>query len=142
MSIQSVLLPVLLQVLLTFALLGLMAARRMLALRAGLRPQDTALSTTAYPPAARQARNSYANQFEMPMLFLFAVIFALVLHQAGRLFVAVEWLFLAMRVAHAGVHVTSNDLRLRSPLFIASAAATALLWLLIFAGVFFGTVIG
>ncbi len=52
-----------------------------------------------------------------------------------------EWLFVASRFAHAFVHTTSNVVKLRGALFLGSAIATALMWLLIFVGVFFGTVI-
>ena len=141
MSIQSVLLPVLVQVALVFALLGAVAKTRRDALLAGLREGDIALSDTAWPARSRQVSNCYANQFEMPVLFMLAVVFAIVLRQAGTLFVLLEWLFVALRLAHAFVHTTSNRVSVRGPLFIGSAAVTALLWLLIFVGVVFGVVI-
>ena len=111
------------------------------ALASGVRPTDVQLSDAAFPAVARQAGNSYSNQFEMPTLFFLAVIFGWVLHQTGWLFVLVEWLFVAFRIAHALVHVTSNHLLFRGSLFFGSAVAVALLWLLIFLGTFFGTVI-
>ncbi len=142
MSIQSVLLPVLLQVALVFGLLGVMAVARKAAMREqGLTGKDIALSDTAFPPRTRQISNCYKNQFEMPVLFMLAVIFGIVLRQTGWLFVVLEWLFVAFRFAHAAVHTTSNVVKLRGALFIGSAIATALMWLLIFVGVFFGTVI-
>ncbi len=141
MSIQSVLLPVLVQVALVLALLGAVAKTRRDAMAGGLRERDVALSDTAWPARSRQFANCYANQFEMPVLFMLAVVFAIVLHQAGTLFVLLEWLFVALRLAHAFVHTTSNRVSVRGPLFIGSAAVTALLWLLIFVGVFFGIVI-
>ena len=141
MSIQSVLLPVLVQVALVFVLLGAMAKTRRDAMRAGVRERDIALSDAAWPARAKQFANCYANQFEMPVLFMLAVIFAIVLHQAGTLFVILEWLFVALRLGHAFVHTTGNKVSVRGLLFIGSAAATALLWLLIFIGVFFGLVV-
>ena len=138
MSIQSVLLPVLIQVALVFVLLGFMAKTRTDAMSAGVRKTDIALSDAAFPTRARQVSNCYSNQFEMPVLYFLAVIFGIVLHQTGLLFVLLEWIFVAFRIGHAFVHTTSNDVGLRGPLFLGSAVATALLWLLIFAGVFFG----
>ena len=138
MSIQSVLLPVLLQVALIFVLLGLMAKSRMAALNGGVRAQDIALSGDAWPAKAKQVSNCYANQFEMPILFLLTVLFGIVLHQTGWLFVLLEWLFVALRIGHAFVHTTSNDLKLRGSLFLGSAVATALMWLLMFIGIYFG----
>ena len=142
MSIQSVLFPVLLEVALVFVLLGMLAVARKAALRArDIDTRDVALGDEAMPVRARQIANCYSNQFEMPVLFLFAVIFGIVLHQTGWLFVLLEWLFIACRIAHAIVHTGVNVLRLRTMLFAGSAAATALMWILIFVGVFFGTVI-
>ena len=142
MSIQSVLLPVLVEIALVFVLLGLLIGVRNIAMRhRGLTAGDVALGEGAYPARARQVSNCYSNQFEMPVLFFFAVIFGIVLHQTGWLFVLLEWLFVACRIAHAAVHTTSNVVRLRGLLFFGSAVATVFLWLLIFVGVFFGTVI-
>ncbi len=138
MSIQSVLFPVLIQVALVFVLLGFMAKTRNAAMNAGVRKTDIALSDAAFPARARQVSNCYANQFEMPVLFFLAAIFGIVLHQTGWLFVLLEWIFVAFRIGHAFVHTTSNDVGLRGSLFLGSAVATALLWLLIFIGVFFG----
>ncbi len=140
MSIQSVLLPVLIQVGLVFVLLGFMAKTRMDALSGSVRKTDIALSSDAFPARSRQFANCYANQFEMPVLFLVTVIFGIVLHQTGWLFVLLEWLFVACRIGHAVVHTTGNDVSIRGPLFLGSAIAVALLWLLIFIGVFFGGV--
>lgn len=138
MSIQAVLLPVVVQVLLVFVLLGFTASSRMQAFRAGLRPQDIALSKEGYPPRAQQFANCYGNQFEMPVLFLLAVVFGIVLHQTGWFFVLLEWLFVACRISHAFVHTTSNNVSLRGPLFLGSAIVTVLMWLLVFDGVFLG----
>jgi hypothetical protein len=138
MSIQSVLLPVLIQVGLVFVLLGFMAKARMDALNGGLRLRDIALSGDAFPVRARQIANCYSNQFEMPVLFLLAVIFGIVLHHTGWLFVFCEWLFVVCRIGHAVVHTTTNRVMLRGPIFLGSAIATALMWVLIFVGVFFG----
>lgn len=139
MSIQSVLLPVLIQVGLVFVLLGLMAKTRMDAMNNGVSARYIALSGDGFPPRARQIANCYANQFEMPLLFFFAVIFGIVLHHTGWLFVLCEWLFVLCRLGHAVVHTTSNNVVIRGPLFLGSAIATALMWLFLFIGVFFGS---
>ena len=142
MSIQSVLLPVLVEVALVFVLLGLLAGARRAAMRAhGITGHDIALDDAAMPARARQIANCYANQFEMPVLFFLAVIFGIVLHQTGWLFVLIEWAFVACRIVHAVIHTGANVVQLRGLAFLGSAAATALLWTLIFVGVFFGTVI-
>ena len=138
MSIQSVLLPVLFEVALVFVLLGFLAQSRMVAMKSGTREADIALSGEGFPTRARQIANSYSNQFEMPVLFLLAVLFAIVLHQAGFLFVALEWVFVALRAAHAYIHTTTNKVAVRGPIFLASAGVAAVMWFLIFIGVMVG----
>ncbi|WP_158811527.1 MAPEG family protein [Beijerinckia sp. L45] len=138
MTIPTILLPVFIEVTLVFVLLGFMAKSRADAMNAGTRPHDIALSSDAFPRQTRQISNCYANQFEMPLLFIAAVILAIVIRQAGTLFVLIEWLFVIARIGHAVVHTTSNNLSLRGPLFLASAVATALLWLILALGVLFG----
>ena len=138
MSIQAVLMPVLIQVGLVFVLLGFLAKARMEALHGRVRARDIALSGEGFPAPARQVANVYANQFEMPVLFFSAVIFGIVLHQTGWLFVLCEWFFVACRIGQAYVHATSNEVSIRGRWFLGSAVATALMWLLIFFGVFFG----
>jgi hypothetical protein len=134
MSIQSVFLPAFVEVLLIFVLLGLMAQSRMAAFKGGLAKHDIVLDSKAYPAKSRQFANAYGNQFEMPVLFFIAVV----LRQAGTLFVLIEWLFVAARIGQAVVHVTSNNVDLRGPLFLISAVCVLVLWVLIFVGINFG----
>jgi hypothetical protein len=117
----------------------LMVNSRLGARAAGVRASETALSNDAYPAQARQYANAYANQFEMPVLFFAAVILAIVVRQTSTLFVLVEWLFAAARIAHAFVHVTSNNVAIRGPLFFVSAVCVLVLWILIASGVLVGT---
>ena len=138
MTIASILLPVFAEVLLIFVLFGAMAKSRQDAMKAGVRESDIALGTEAFPVKTRQISNAYANSFEMPTLFFIAVIFGVVLHQAGTLFVLVEWLFVIARVGQGYIHATSNKVSLRGLCFLGSVIATALLWLLLALGVLFG----
>lgn len=138
MTAASILLPVFVEVLLIFVLLGAMAKSRQDAMKAGVRESDIALGSGAFPVKTQQISNAYANSFEMPTLFFAAVILGLFLHKAGTLFVVVEWLFVAARVGQAFIHTTSNKVSVRGLFFISSAAATALLWLILALSVLFG----
>ena len=71
----------------------------------------------AEPAESLVVRNCIANQFELPLLF-YACCIVLYVTQADNLpAVILAWMFVATRYAHAFVHVTSNNLRYRSPLF-------------------------
>jgi hypothetical protein len=80
------------------------------------------------PAESLVVRNSLANQFELPLLFHVCCI-VLYTAQADNLpAVILAWIFVVTRYAHAFVHVTSNDLRYRSPLFALGFAALVCMW--------------
>jgi hypothetical protein len=134
MTVGMVLLPLFVQVALTFALGFWMAAQRSSAIRRGeIKPRDIALREPNWPKRMLQVGNSYLNQFEMPVLFYVLTILALVTKQADTLFVLLSWTFVLSRLAHAYVHVTSNRLAHRGLLFGIGAVLLAVMWL-VFAG--------
>jgi hypothetical protein len=134
MSVAAVLLPVLVQVGLTFALLFVTGGRRFAAVREGrARVRDIALGEPNWPAPATQAANAYHNQFQVPVLFYVLVALALVTRQADLVFVGMSWVFVALRLAHAWVHVTSNHVPTRFRAFLAGVLVLMVMWL-VFAG--------
>jgi hypothetical protein len=131
MPVQEVLLPLFVEVILTFALLFWLAPLRVSHFKAGrVRAQDVALRQPNWPQRTLQVGNSYSNQFELPVLFYTLTILALVTRHAGVAFVVLAWLFVIFRLLHAYVHVTSNDVNVRGPLFGGSAVVLALMWII------------
>jgi hypothetical protein len=129
MSIQAVLLPLFAHVILTFVL-GFWAARiRIAAVRSGeVRPRDIALREPNWPPRVLQVLNAFENQLELPVLFYVLTILAWNTRHADLVFVLLAWVFVVLRVLHAYVHVTSNNLRWRASFFIVSSIVLALMW--------------
>src|SRR6476646_6462953 len=114
MSLQAVLLPVFVQIALTFALLAWLAYQRVNALKRGeVRPADIALGQRAWPEPLQKLSNAFENQLELPMLFYVLVILAIIARKADLLFVILSWLFVASRFAHAFIHTGSNVVRVR-----------------------------
>jgi hypothetical protein len=139
MSISFVLLPLFVQVLLTFAVGFWLAGVRTPVLRRGeVKPQDIALREPNWPKQAMQIGNSYQNQFELPVLFYVLTILAIMTRHADLLFVLLSWVFVVTRVLHALVHVTSNDLRQRGALFGVGALVLAIMWLVFIVRILFG----
>jgi hypothetical protein len=131
MNGEAIFWPVLVQVSLTFAIYGLVSYRRMAAIKAGqAKAADYRIPAVEPGPSATAAR-SLINQFELPVLFYAACLVLFVLGAAGQAAVIVAWLFALARIAHAYVHVTTNRLRLRRPLFILSFASAFALWALV-----------
>src|SRR5215813_2147956 len=129
MSIQMVLLPVFVQVGLTFALLMMMVGARRQALVKGETKVNIALGESNWPKGATQIGNCYRNQFELPVLFYFLIALALPLRRADLLIVLLSWVFVITRFLHAGIFVTSNDLGRRSTAWLAGVVVLLVMWI-------------
>jgi hypothetical protein len=129
LSLATVLLPLFVEVILTFALLFWAGALRSGDLRAGtVKPEDVALRELNWPKRTAQVSNAYSNQTELPPLFYILTILAYITHHAGILFVVLAWLFIVFRLLHAYVHVTSNIANLRGMLFGFGSLVLAVMW--------------
>ena len=131
MSIQAVLLPLFVEVTLTFVLLFWMAYGRTRAIRVGeIKMRDIALREPNWPPGITQVGNAYHNQLELPVLFYVLTILSLVTRHADLLFVVLAWIFVASRVVHAYIHVTDNNVNRRGPMFGLGALVLTIMWLI------------
>jgi hypothetical protein len=125
-----VLLPVFVQVFLTFALLMGMAMSRGRALSSGqTKFKDVALRQASWPAHAAQLGDCFANQFEVPVLFYVLIALALPLRHADLIIVMLSWVFVVTRFVHAGIFVTSNDVRTRSLAWFAGVIVVFVMWL-------------
>ena len=132
MNQNLVILPVAAQVLLTLVVLFLMGGRRQAAIASGrTKIKDIALGQSAWPDEATKAARNYANQFETPVLFYVACAFALMTKQVDFLLLAIAWAFVALRLAHAVVHVGANPVMLRFRIFATSILVLLTLWVLV-----------
>jgi hypothetical protein len=131
MSIQAVLLPVLVQVALTFALMLGMARLRVGSIRRGdVKIKDIALRQPGWPVQTTQVANAYHNQLELPLLFYVLTILAYLTKLTDLLFVVMAWLFVVSRLAHAYVFVTSNNVPQRFRTFAAGVFILIAMWLI------------
>jgi hypothetical protein len=142
MSLQAVLLPLFVEVILTFVLMVRMGTLRRADYRAGaVSAQDVALREPLWPRRTTQAANAFANQFELPVLFYVLTILAWVTKHADLVFVVLAWIFVIFRVLQAYVHVTSNVVRLRSAFFTVAAVVLVIMWALYIIEVLTGVII-
>ncbi len=129
MSLQMVLLPVFVLVGLAFALLLGMASARGRALTGRETSlKDIALGQPNWPTRATQVGNCFSNQFEMPLLFYILIALALPLRHADLVIVLLSWVFVVTRFVHAGIFVTYNDVRHRSPAWFAGVLVLFAMW--------------
>jgi hypothetical protein len=130
MSLQAVLLPVFVQVALTFALLFWLGPSRVAAVRRGeVRVRDIAMGQQAWPKRQTQIGNAYHNQLQLPVFFYVLVALTLFARKADLLFVLMSWVFVLLRLVHAWIHVTTNRLPGRFYVFLAGAIVLLIMWI-------------
>jgi len=130
MSVEFVLLPVFVLVGLTFALLlGMASARGRAISGREVGFKDIASGQAKWPARTAQIGNCFSNQFEVPVLFYVLIALALPLRHADLVIVLLSWVFVITRFAHAGIFVTSNDVRHRSLAWFAGVLVLFAMWL-------------
>jgi len=129
MSSLLIFYPVLSQVALTFVLLYATGRVRLATLRQGkTKIEDIALGQNAWPERATRFANTYNSQFQLPLLFYAVILFAQIGGQVDMVMVALAWGFVATRLAHAGIYVTSNNVRQRFLAFVAGFGLLVAMW--------------
>jgi hypothetical protein len=92
MTIRDVLLPLFVEVILTFVLLFWMAFMRTTAVTSGsIKTRDIALREPNWPANCTQIANAYHNQLELPVLFYVLTILAWETHHAGTVSLGCSW---------------------------------------------------
>ncbi|ODR99772.1 hypothetical protein AUC69_09230 [Methyloceanibacter superfactus] len=136
MSIEAILMPMFVQVALTFVLLFWTIILRLRAVRRGeVKPEQIALREPNWPPRVLQISNAFHNSVEMPVLFYVVVLLALITRTLDVTLYVLMWMFVVSRIVHATIHVTSNRLSHRTPVFLIGAIALALMWVIVIARV-------
>ena len=131
MSVQFVLLPLFVEVLLTFGVMFSMMYFRTSSLQRGeTRLADIALREPNWPTRATQFAYAFSNQFELPVLFYVLTILAIVTRHADLLFVALAWIFVVTRVLQAVIHVTNNNVRVRGAFYGVGAIVLVIMWVI------------
>jgi hypothetical protein len=119
--------PVIFQVLLTLLIYVRLIKVKIRELKAGRVNMDRrALDEDAWPDSVRVINNNIRNQFELPVLFYVLCILLWELHAVHGLALAAATVFVASRIGHAYVHLSSNYIPNRRRMF------TAGWWVLLF----------
>jgi hypothetical protein len=137
-----VLLPLFVEVILTFVLMLQMGVLRRADYSSGaVKADDIALREPRWPQRTTQAANAFSNQFELPVLFYVLTILAWDTRHAGIVFVVLAWIFVICRVLQAYIHVTSNVVRYRGLFFSIGAVVLMIMWALYIIEVLTGVII-
>ncbi|MEZ0472102.1 MAPEG family protein [Luteimonas salinilitoris] len=131
MNVQSILLPGLAMVALTFVVMTVMYRRRVAQMRRErIRPQAVATSTQAAAKLTDcSAADNFRNLFELPVLFYFALVVAALTAQVTPMVLGLAWAFVALRIAHSVIQCGYNTVMHRFWVFLLGAVVLLLLWL-------------
>lgn len=129
MTSFDILLPVFVQILLTFVLMVWMAFSRVGALkRKELHIRDIALGQQAWPERPTQISNAFHNQLQLPVLFYVLVAFVMITNTVTMPLVVLAWLFVATRLVHAYIHTGSNYVPWRAYVFFLNGTILMIMW--------------
>ncbi|AMX99918.1 MAPEG family protein [Mesorhizobium ciceri] len=121
--------PVLAHVLLIYIVYCVLGRRRYGAIRSGeAKPAQFKVRSTEPASSVTVAAN-LTNQFELPVLFYVLCLTLHLTNGVNYLTLVLMWIFVASRYFHAWVHLTSNNLLLRSRSFFVSAVILLLGWI-------------
>lgn len=117
-------------VLLTFAVAIYMFRLRVAAVKKGeLKLSYFRLNSGAnVPDKLAQASRNYSNLFEIPLFFYIGCSLALALNLENIASIILSWLFVASRIAHSWIHLTSNNVLHRLKAFTLGNICVLLIW--------------
>lgn len=130
MTAASILAPAFVHVLMTFVLLFASGRKRIAALRERkVKISDIALGQRNWPADVTQFSNAFDNQFQLPMLYYALTAFTMITNKGDLTFVILAWLFVATRLVHAFIYVTSNNITRRFKSYLAGMGVLAVMWI-------------
>jgi len=139
MSMQTILLPLFVEVALTLCLLLWLAELRRRDFKSGaVRPSQIALREPNWPVRTQQVAYSFSNQFELPVLFYVLTILEIMTRHADLVFVVLAWIFVLMRIAQAYVHTTSNVVLRRGSFYVVGALVLIIMWVIFMVRILLG----
>ncbi len=124
--------PMAAMVLLTIIVLSRMVRGRFKAVRNGAvdaRFYKTYQGENTEPREVAQNARHFTNLFENPVLFYIVCVVAMVSGHGGMPMLVLAWLFVATRIVHAFVHLTSNRIPQRMVAYGVSWTLLAVMWL-------------
>ncbi len=119
------------QILLTSWVMVLMGQRRFKAAKQkqiSMAAFQTMNLTGADEQVIATGRN-FDNQFQMPLLYLFAVLFMLQLGLSDLTFALLGTVFIVLRYWHTFIHIGSNALKARFRVFLLGCVVLWVIWI-------------
>ena len=131
MYFKPLLIPLLVQVALTFIVMIFMYRRRVAEMKSKrIHPQRIKSRSKAHGVLtdSESAANNYLNLFETPVLFYTAILLTLILMVQDTILVILAWTYVASRYVHSFIHVTYNRVMHRFAVYLFSSFVLFGIW--------------
>jgi hypothetical protein len=129
MSNTAIFWPLIVQTGLIYTIYFIMSGRRQAAVRSGeVQASEYRVPQIEPEPSSTVVRN-LVNQFELPFLFYVVCMALYLVNGVNDATIVLAWAFVFSRIVHSWVHITTNRIRHRRPLFVAGFLINAILWL-------------
>ena len=125
---EAMLWPMIAHAVLVFGLYFLLSRKRVGAVREGRVKAEQFKENREEPLESLLIHNNLKNQFELPVLFHVVCIGLYMTTADNVVTVGLAWVFVLSRFVHSYVHLTSNRLRHRRPLWIFGYFILMALW--------------
>ena len=118
MDPEQIFLPVVVQILITIGGFMLLGIRKAKALKAGgVDTSKTPLNNDAWPDNVLMVSNNIRNQFQVPVLFYVLCFLFYSINAVTSTVIYLAWAFVATRIIHAYIHISSNHVPARFRVF-------------------------
>jgi len=118
MDPEQIFLPVVVQIFITIGGFMLLGIRKAKALKAGgVDTSKTPLNNDAWPDNVLMVSNNMRNQFQVPVLFYVLCFLFYSINAVTSTVIYLAWAFVATRIIHAYIHMSSNNVTARFRVF-------------------------
>ena len=115
--------------------LAMVVVRNTAVMRGRISPkQYVHYSGSAFDERIERPARAFNNLFQVPMLFYVACLLMLVTRRVDVAQVGLAWVFVSMRVVHAGVYIGWNHLPSRFATWVAGCITLGVIWVRSMAG--------
>lgn len=131
MSPTAIFWPMIALTFLIYCVYALLFIRRRQSVISGQAKIQEFIIPTKEPEISATTIRNLNNLYEVPMLFYVVCLSLYAVNGVSFLAVLIAWLFVGMRIAHTLIHVTSNRLRYRQPIFTLGFILNGILWIIL-----------
>ena len=131
MSPTAIFWPMIALTFLIYCVYALLFIRRRQSVVSGQAKIQEFIIPTKEPEISATTIRNLSNLYEVPMLFYVVCLSLYAVNGVSFLAVLIAWLFVGMRIAHTLIHVTSNRLRYRQPIFTLGFILNGILWIIL-----------